>query len=142
MLNLRVLPTDLDLNKHVNNGRYATLMDMGRFDVMLRTGLFQLVRKKGWYPVVASVQLSFFRPLNLWQSYQLETELIGWDDRWFIFEQRFMRDDKCCTRGYVKTQIRKGREVVTAEEIFREMQVDIHSPTMDSKIMKILDRNQ
>jgi len=28
----RVWPTDLDLSLHVNNGRYLTLMDLGRSD--------------------------------------------------------------------------------------------------------------
>ncbi|TMH75049.1 MAG: acyl-CoA thioesterase, partial [Betaproteobacteria bacterium] len=28
-LALRVLPTDLDLNGHMNNGRYLTLVDLG-----------------------------------------------------------------------------------------------------------------
>src|SRR6185503_3961101 len=32
-LSLRVWPNDLDLNIHVNNGRYLTLMDLGRMDL-------------------------------------------------------------------------------------------------------------
>jgi hypothetical protein len=28
-LTFRVLPTDLDLNGHMNNGRYLTIMDLG-----------------------------------------------------------------------------------------------------------------
>ena len=30
---LRTLPTDIDLLMHMNNGRYASLFDLGRFDL-------------------------------------------------------------------------------------------------------------
>ena len=31
----RVVPTDLDLLRHMNNGKYLTLMDLGRMDLMV-----------------------------------------------------------------------------------------------------------
>ena len=39
VLGLRVLPNDLDLSLHMNNGRYLTVMDLGRLDLILRSGL-------------------------------------------------------------------------------------------------------
>lgn len=38
-VNFRVLPNDLDLNFHMNNGRYLTLMDLGRIDYFVRCGI-------------------------------------------------------------------------------------------------------
>ena len=35
-LTFRVWPTDLDLSLHMNNGRYLTIMDIGRLDFMVR----------------------------------------------------------------------------------------------------------
>ena len=35
----RVAPTDLDVLGHMNNGRYASLFDLGRFDLLVRTGI-------------------------------------------------------------------------------------------------------
>ncbi len=139
ILDFRVLPNDLDLNLHVNNGRYASLMDIGRADIILRSGLFKVLRTNKWYPVAAAVQLSFFRPLNLWQSYRLETRLLGWDDRWFIFEQRFMREGKCCCRAYVKTQIRKGRNLVLPEDVMEQIGQPMKSPEIDPEIMQQLE---
>ena len=37
-LRLRMLPTDLDLNGHMNNGRYLTLVDLGLVTVFIRSG--------------------------------------------------------------------------------------------------------
>ena len=40
VLHFHVLPNDLDLHRHMNNGRYLSIMDLGRADLMLRTGIF------------------------------------------------------------------------------------------------------
>ncbi len=36
---LRVLPNDIDINLHMNNGRYLTVCDLTRVDMFIRTGL-------------------------------------------------------------------------------------------------------
>ena len=41
VLEFRVLPNDLDPNWHMNNGRYLTIMDLGRFDMTLHSGLIR-----------------------------------------------------------------------------------------------------
>ena len=43
---LRVWPSDLDFNLHMNNGRYFTVMDLGRIDLMIRIGAFLLVHPR------------------------------------------------------------------------------------------------
>ena len=51
-LAFRVWPHDLDPSIHMNNGRYLTLMDLGRLDVMLRSGLWRTVMANKWTPIV------------------------------------------------------------------------------------------
>lgn len=46
ILKFYVLPNDLDINMHMNNGRFNSIMDLGRADIMLRTGLLQMIYKK------------------------------------------------------------------------------------------------
>ena len=38
VVHMRVLPNDLDLQLHMNNGRFLSIMDLGRVDLMIRTG--------------------------------------------------------------------------------------------------------
>ena len=38
-LSFCVWPNDLDLNGHMNNGRYLSIMDIGRMDWVLRLGI-------------------------------------------------------------------------------------------------------
>ena len=39
VLRMRVWLSDIDVNIHMNNARYLAVMDLGRFDLFLRTGM-------------------------------------------------------------------------------------------------------
>lgn len=91
---MRVWPNDLDIFFHVNNGVYLTMMDLGRTDMMLRSGSFQPIRKKGWYPVVAAETIRFQRSLKLFQKFVISTEVVGWDEKSIYMQQVFRCNDK------------------------------------------------
>lgn len=107
----RVLPTDLDVNGHMNNGRYLTVMDLGRVDLFVRSGLAGAMRRNRWSGVVASMAIRFRRPLDPFRRYELRSRVIGWDDRWFFLEQRFVRGNEAAAHAVVKVQLssRGGR---------------------------------
>ena len=109
VVRLSVLPTDLDLNFHMNNGRYLTLMDIGRADLLLRLGIVRAMYRLRWRGVVASVTVRFRRPLDPFQRYELRTRLLCWDERWFFMEHRFTRRGELMAYGLVKIQF-SGRE--------------------------------
>ena len=90
-INLRVWPNDLDLNLHVNNGRYLALADIGRIDWFVRTGALRLARRQNALPVVGDAIAKFRRDLKVFQTFQVHTRLIGWDDKWGFLEHRFVR---------------------------------------------------
>ena len=48
---LCVLPNDLDLNLHMNNSRYLGVFDLGKIDVMIRSGVAVAYRRR-WHPLV------------------------------------------------------------------------------------------
>lgn len=87
----RVWPTDCDVLLHVNNGVYLSMMDLGRVDLMLRSGMFAKLRARGWYPVVAAQTIQYARSLGPFQKFWIETRVLGWDERAFFLEQRFIR---------------------------------------------------
>ncbi|KRE79575.1 acyl-CoA thioesterase [Arthrobacter sp. Soil763] len=119
-LPLRVLPTDIDIAMHVNNGMYLSLMDLGRFDLMARSGTWKSIRRRGWTPVVAGETIAFRRSLQLWQQYTIETKIIGLDEKAIYFEQRMVVDGEIYARAYIATRlVHKGRPV-SQEEIILE----------------------
>lgn len=88
----RVLPPDLDLLGHVNNGVYFQLMDLGRVDFMIRTGYWKTFQQRGWFPVAVAETIQFHRDLKLLQKFSIETRWIGVDARTFFMSQRVVRD--------------------------------------------------
>ena len=113
----RVLPTDLDLLLHVNNGIYLSLMDLGRVDLMRRSGLLAGLRSRGWYPVVVAETIQFRRPLTLFQRFAIETSVLGWDEKAFLLEQRFVRGGEPVAIALVRARFlaRTGGSVSPAD---------------------------
>ena len=89
-LSFRVLPTDIDTSMHLNNGRYWTLMDLGRTDLMIRSGLWRTVLKNRWVPVVTAGKIRFRRELRPFQKFTLETRIVAWTDTSIIIEHRMV----------------------------------------------------
>lgn len=113
----RVLPTDLDVLRHVNNGVYLSLLDVARMDLIQRAGLVPELRRRGWFPVVTAESIGFRRPLRLFQRFEVETRVLGWDERSFYIEQRFLRPDELVASALVVGRFlrRAGGSVTPAE---------------------------
>ncbi|WP_084078367.1 thioesterase family protein [Demequina sp. NBRC 110057] len=103
----RVAPTDLDLLGHMNNGRYLTLMDLGRLDLMIRSGFWADLDTHGWFPVVAGQTITFRKELRLGQRFEIRTRILGLDDRWGYLEQRFCVGDTVHAHALVRTRFLK-----------------------------------
>ena len=106
---LRVWPNDLDSNLHMNNSRYLLAMDVGRWELVVRTGFWRELLRRRWFPVVGSATLRFRRPLDPFQRYRLVTRLVAWDEKWCFVEQRFEGDGQVHAVGRVKAVFR-GRQ--------------------------------
>lgn len=113
----RVMPTDLDLLRHVNNGVYFSLLDVARMDLLLRAGLGGELKRRGWFPVVSAESIGFRRSLELFQRFDVETRVLGWDDRSFYIHQRFIRGDDTIASALVAGRFlrKEGGSVSPAE---------------------------
>jgi acyl-CoA thioesterase FadM len=86
-----VLPTDLDIFRHMNNGVYFSIMDLARIDHLIRSGMMRLIRKAGYWPVIVAESIRFRRSLELFQRFEVETRVLGWDEKAFLMGHRFLR---------------------------------------------------
>lgn len=91
---MRVLPSDLDLLGHMNNGRYPTVLDLGRIEQLLRTGIGDGLKKKDAYFVVAALTMNFRRSLLPWQRYEIHTRFLGATAFGTFVEQVFVGVDE------------------------------------------------
>lgn len=115
---MRVLPNDLDTQKHVNNGVYLSLMDLGRIELLVRTGAWGRMRAAGIYPVIASETITFRKSLQLWQRYVLETRIVGYDAKAVYIEQRFVVDGEIYVQAFLRGRfLKKTGGVVGLSEL-------------------------
>ncbi len=87
-LRFRVMPHDLDINIHMNNARYMALMDLGRLDLILRSGLWRPLLRQRWQAVLGAAVVRFRRPLRPFQALALTSRVLGWDEKWLYIEHR------------------------------------------------------
>ncbi len=119
----RVLPTDQDILRHMNNGVYLSIMDIARFDMLHRNGVWTTFQERGWYPVVVSETISFRKSLQLWQRFTIESRILGFDAKAVYVEQRFVRPDadgnpEIYAQGFVRGRfLKRTGGVVTIGEL-------------------------
>lgn len=99
---MRVLPGDLDINGHVNNGRYLTLVDLAIVETFLRSGILFKALRSGWRPFLGGSLISYRRALAPFSLYTLRFQLHSWDERWNYFHFEFVQGGKTAALGYAK----------------------------------------
>jgi len=116
VLNLRVLPNDVDVTR-VTSDRYTALTDLGRLDMMLRLGLFRTMLKRRWAPVSRINTIRFRYSLKLFQKYQLRSRVVYWDDTWIYFEHHFQRKGRTIALSFGQSQYRGPQGLVPTSEV-------------------------
>lgn len=111
-LSLRVLPNDIDINLHMNNGRYLTICDLTRVDMFIRTGLAKIMFKKKWIPVISEHTMKYKKGLNLFQHYEVHMEVSGWDEKAFHMIHTFIAAGRVVAEGTSKGVIVSKNGVV------------------------------
>jgi acyl-CoA thioesterase FadM len=130
-VSFRVMPHDLDVLRHMNNGRFLSILDLGRVDAMLRSGLAAKLREHGWYPVVAAETILFRKSLTLFQKFDVETQVLGWDSKAFFIGQRFLRDGKVVAQAAIRARfLKKSGGTTEPAEILAMAGHDAPSPAL------------
>jgi len=134
-ISLRCLPSDIDMNLHLNNARYMMLADLGRMDIFVRSGLLSAARGRGWGPLLGGLQVSYVREIRLWRRFQLVSSIETWDGTQIIGRHRFVLADGrtaaiILTTGGVYDF--RNRRFIEASELMAIMEHD-HPPRPPSE---------
>lgn len=121
-LSLRVMPNDLDLNLHMNNGRYLTICDLSRMDLFIRSGLGTLMLRNGWRPIIAQHDMKYFKPLNLFQKYEVEMTVSHWDEKYFHSTHFFNSNGIEIAKGSSIAMIRGAGGVIPPKTVMQEVE--------------------
>jgi acyl-CoA thioesterase FadM len=144
-LRFRVWPTDLDTSLHMNNGRYLTIMDLGRLDFVVRTGLWRPLVRHRWTPIASSILVRFRRELRTRDRFRLETRILAWAEASVVMEQLFIfavgpRAGEVAARALFKGGLydRKARTFVPVSRLMEELGVFAESPPATPEIEAFL----
>ena len=127
---MRVSLLDTDLFREMNNGRHLTLYDIGRLVFAVRTGLWREVRKRGWAFVVAGSSVRFRKRLHPWQRYEQRTRVLGYDDKWFYFEQSHWKEGECCSSALIRAAVVAKGKLVSVAQVLQVMQAEDWQPVL------------
>jgi len=128
-LSLRVLPNDLDINRHMNNGRYLTICDLSRVDMFIRTGLAKTMLKEGWMPVISEHTMTYKKPLMLFQRYELKSEIVDWDEKFFHMTHTFIVGKRTVAAGTSKGCVLGKSGVIPPNEVIETVQARLEKVT-------------
>jgi acyl-CoA thioesterase FadM len=124
-LSLRVMPNDLDINFHMNNGRYLTICDLNRVDLFIRSGLLKAMFKRGWMPLIAEHTMTYKKPLNMFEKFDVSLKVTGWDEKYFYMEHIFSNSERVVAEGTSKGCVyARGIGVVSPAEAFAAVEAD------------------
>lgn len=140
---MRVWPTDLDPLLHMNNGVYLSLMDLGRIDLLARSGSWQRIRRAGIYPVVVSEAIRFRKSLTPFQKFYIRTHLVGWDERYFFLRQKFIvpsyDGEELYASAVIKGRfLKKGGVKVSPDELFAAAEIQAPERPAHDTIQNLL----
>ncbi|MCA9558886.1 MAG: acyl-CoA thioesterase [Myxococcales bacterium] len=108
----RVALVDCDLNRHMTNSRYPDYLDLGRWDLMLRSGAGLALLRARQKPVVVELNLRFRRELPYGAAFVLDSRLIALDGKAARFAQTFLVDDRVHAEATVTSLVLGGGRVV------------------------------
>lgn len=144
-LRFRVWPHDLDTSLHLNNGRYWTLMDLGRADIMIRSRLWRAVMRNGWVPVVGAGQIRFRRELRPFQPFTLESRIVTWFEGQVVIEHRVVSRAKDGSPilnaiALVRAGIydRKAKSFISMDDLMQVLGITAQAPAATPEIEAFL----
>lgn len=135
----RVWPNDLDLNGHLTNSRYFALMDAARYDMVIRSGTWDVWKRNGWFPVVASQRIRFRRSLKPWVRYTIRTKTLGWDERNLYIGQTFELDGQVCAEATVRAAILSKQGRVSMDDLMAASGWPGERPELPLRIRQWID---
>ena len=139
---LRVLPNDLDVNGHMNNGRYLTVIDLMLIEYFVRTGFATVLLKKGWRPMAGGSFITFRRGLKAFQSYTLRFRLEACDANWNYMRFEFADGERVCAAGYMKGAAVARSGLVSNSESYAALGQPMFSTDLPAPVRNWLDAEQ
>jgi acyl-CoA thioesterase FadM len=108
----------------MNNGRILTLYDLGRFDLVIRSGLGTVPRKKRWGLVVAGSTVQYRRRIKIFDKVTIRTQIVGLQERWIYLAQSMWVKNQPTSSVLLRTGVTAKGQVVSIEDISKVLGIE------------------
>ena len=136
-IKLRVFPQDIDPFMELNNGRYVTLLDLGRFGYGANAKISKFLKEHKWSLTIVGTYNEYRFRLRLFQKFTLKTKIIGYDEKWFYFFQKAERNNKTHMASVVKFAFTSKKGIVFPKEVIKAMGEEYNPDKLPSWITEI-----
>jgi len=141
-IQLRVLPNDIDINGHMNNGRYMTIADLALIEYFVRSGFLKSALRRGWRPMLGGSMISFRHGLRPFRRYTLRFTIACWDERWSYMRFEFIHDGRTMATGYAKGAAVGRQGIVGTAEISAALGIESASPPIPVGIVAWIEADR
>ncbi|MEM1143259.1 MAG: thioesterase family protein [Pseudomonadota bacterium] len=139
----RVLPHDIDVFGHMNNGRYLQIMDVARVQWMLQAGVLRAMRVSRWGATLGGNLIRYRHALKLFRRYVVRTRLVHWNERWFFFEHAFIDGDgRTVATGLSRAALRDRQGWVSTDVVVGAVAPGACTPPMPDAVTRWLAADQ
>lgn len=140
-MKLRVWPQDLDVNGHMNSGRYLNITDLAIIEYLTRCGFLPIAVRKRWRLIRAGTLIAFKRELKPFREYTLRFSMRCWDRNWIYMRFTFEHRGKLMASGYIKGTT-LGKSGVNARETFGLMGLPPESPPFPESVQAWMEADR
>ena len=139
-INLIVLPQDIDPFMELNNGRYVTLLDLGRYRLGARVNMGSFLKRNKWSLTIVGTYNEYRHRLRLFQRFILQTKILGYDEKWFYFFQKVERNGKTHMASVVKFAYTSKKGLVLPKEVVSAMGIKYEPNSLPSWIKELTEQ--
>ena len=139
-VNLIVLPQDIDPFMELNNGRYVTLLDLGRYSLGARVNMGSFLKRNKWSLTIVGTYNEYRHRLRLFQRFILQTKILGYDEKWFYFFQKVERNGKTHMASVVKFTYTSKKGLVVPKEVVSAMGIKYEPNSLPSWIKELTEQ--
>ena len=130
----RVWPFDCDINFHLTNARYFALCDLSRIYYMGQVGVLSNMIKRKWLPVAQAQEISYFRPINPLQRFDVLTRVTYWDEKYWYTEHKFFTGSQICAVLQVRGVFLHGKKIVSMHDVLALTDEDVEVPAKPANV--------
>ncbi|ANB33399.1 acyl-CoA thioesterase [Rhodovulum sulfidophilum] len=123
-------PWDLDMWMELNNGRTLTLLDLGRLPLAQRVGLIGVLKRERWALTMAGVSVRYRRRVKMFDSFEIRSRCVGWDDKFLYIEQGMWRHGDCANHALYRAAVTDRNGIVPTARMMAAMGLAPETPPL------------